>query len=64
MFHELTRTLAGPLFRMEILFSRAYESLRHSFTEFPYKTKSCAIIARIHEASGLSAGLDEQQNRN
>lgn len=49
MIHELTRALAGLLFRMETLLSRAYEPLRHSFTNSPYKTKSCAIIARIHQ---------------
>jgi hypothetical protein len=38
---------------MQISLSRAYESLRHSIAKFAYETKSCAIIARIYEISGL-----------
>jgi hypothetical protein len=38
---------------MQISLSRAYELLRRSFAKFAYGTKSCAIIARIYETSGL-----------
>jgi hypothetical protein len=53
-FHELSRALAGLWLCREILLSRAYESLRRSFTNFPYKPKSGAMITRIHEMPGLN----------
>jgi len=37
----------------KIFISRSYESLRHSFSKFPYQSKSCAIITRIYETSGI-----------
>lgn len=53
MLHKLTHVLAGLLFRMEVLFGRAYELLRRSFSKLPHKTKSCAITMRIYATSGL-----------
>lgn len=54
IFHEFTAPSLVFIFRMEILFRRAYESLRRSFTKLPYETKPCAIITAIHEISGLA----------
>ena len=41
-----------------VLFSRAYESLRRSFSKSPLRTSLCAIIGQIHETSGLETSVD------
>jgi hypothetical protein len=41
------------LFSQEIFLSRPDPLVRHFFGKSPEKTKSCAIIAAIHELSGL-----------
>jgi len=68
MFHKLPRALAGLLFRMEILFSRAYDNYAAP-SQTPLQTKSCGIITRIYEISGLtgrqrhSAGSSRRRDR-
>jgi hypothetical protein len=52
-FHKYARALAGALFSQEIFLSRPDPLVRHSLGNFPEKTKSCAIIAAIHELFGL-----------
>ncbi|MDN5751850.1 MAG: hypothetical protein L0H15_01030, partial [Nitrosospira sp.] len=54
-----TRALAGLLFRMGILLSRAMSHYA-ALSQPPGKTKSCAIIARIHETSGVNLEKDRQ----
>jgi hypothetical protein len=43
------------LFSQEIFLSRPDPLVRHSLGKFPEKTKSCAIIAAIHELFGLNS---------
>src|SRR3569832_1441513 len=45
---------------METLLGRAYDLLRRSLTKFPCKTKSCAIITRIHETPELAMPLHDR----
>jgi hypothetical protein len=52
-FHKYARALAGALFSQEIFLSRLDPLVRHSLGKFLEKTKSCAIIAAIHELFGL-----------
>ncbi len=59
-FHKCTRALACPLFPQEILLSRPDPLVRHFFGKSPENTKSCAIIAVIHELSGLEPEKSSQ----
>jgi hypothetical protein len=59
-FHKYARALAGALFSRGIFLSRRDPLVRRSLGKFPEKTKSCAIIAAIHEMSGLDDSNDRQ----
>ena len=53
--------LACPLFAQKIFLSRPDPLVRHFFGKSPEQTKSCAIIAAIHELSGLVIGVNRHQ---
>jgi hypothetical protein len=63
-FHKYARALAGALFSQEIFLSWPDPLVRHSLGKFPEKTKSCAIIAAIHELFGLNKDMMKEYSLN
>ena len=57
IIHEPTRALAGLLSAQGIFLCRSYGSIRRSIGKSTVRTRSCAIITRVHKLSGLVALL-------